>query len=144
MSTRENICSDIISTLQAVTSPVAPAFVTRQPFKFEELSSAQFPACLVQSAGEVRGDATIEGAETQRQSDLTIRIFGFVKGTSIDTARNQLIEAIENGLDADRTRGGYALDTQIVEVETDEGAIEPYGGVVVTVSVLYTFARGNA
>lgn len=144
MSTRENICSDIVSTLQAVTSPVAPAFVTRQPFKFEELSSAQFPACLVQSAGEVRGDATIEGAETQRQSDLTIRIFGFVKGTSIDTARNQLIEAIENGLDADRTRGGYALDTQIVEVETDEGAIEPYGGVVVTVSVLYTFARGNA
>lgn len=144
MSTRENICSDIVSTLQAVSSPVAPAFVTRQPFKFEELSSAQFPACLVQSAGEVRGDATIEGAETQRQSDLTIRIFGFVKGTSIDTARNQLIEAIENGLDADRTRGGYALDTQIVEVETDEGAIEPYGGVVVTVSVLYTFARGNA
>lgn len=144
MSTRENICSDIVSTLQSVTSPVAPAFVTRQPFKFEELSSAQFPACLVQSAGEVRGDATIEGAETQRQSDLTIRIFGFVKGTSIDTARNQLIEAIENGLDADRTRGGYALDTQIVEVETDEGAIEPYGGVVVTVSVLYTFARGNA
>jgi len=144
MSTRENICSDIVSTLQAVTTPVTPAFVTRQPFKFEELSSAQFPACLVQSAGEVRGDATIEGAETQRQSDLTIRIFGFVKGTSIDTARNQLIEAIENGLDADRTRGGYALDTQIVEVETDEGAIEPYGGVVVTVSVLYTFARGNA
>jgi hypothetical protein len=84
------------------------------------------------------------GDQIQRVSDLTIRIVGFVKSSSIDTARNELIEAIENGLDADRTRGGYALDTQIVEVETDEGAIEPLGGIVVTVSVLYTYARGNA
>ena len=144
MSVRESICSNIVSTLQGVTTPVAPAFVTRNPFKFEELSAAQFPACLVQTAGETRSDRTIGNEGIQRTSELTIRVFGFVKGTSIDTARNALIEAIENGLDADRTRGGYALDTQIVEVETDEGAIEPYGGVVVTATVLYTFARGNA
>lgn len=144
MSVRENICNNIVTTLQAVTTPVAPTFVTRQPFQFEELSAAQFPACLVQTAGERRSDRTIGNDGIQRQSELTVRVFGFVKGTSIDTARNQLIEAIENGLDADRTRGGYALDTQVVEVETDEGAIEPYGGVVVTVTVLYTFARGNA
>ncbi len=144
MSVRESICSNIVSTLQAVTSPVSPKFVTRQPFQFEELSAAQFPACLVQTAGERRSDQTIGAGDIQRQSELTIRIFGFVKGSSIDSARNSLIEAIENGLDADRTRGGYALDTQIVEVETDEGAIEPYGGVVVTATVLYTFARGNA
>lgn len=144
MSVRESICNNIVTTLQAVTTPVAPTFVTRQPFQFEELSAAQFPACLVQTAGERRSDRTIGNDGIQRQSELTVRVFGFVKGTSIDTARNQLIEAIENGLDADRTRGGYALDTQVVEVETDEGAIEPYGGVVVTVTVLYTFARGNA
>jgi len=144
MSVRENICADVVTTLQAISSPVAPKFVTREPFDFEKLSNAQFPACLVQTAGEVRGDATIEGTSTLRQSELTIQIFGFVKGASIDTARNQLIEAIENGLDADRTRGGYAIDTQVTEVETDEGAIDPVGGVVVTVSVLYTFTRGNA
>ena len=144
MSLREDICNNIVATLRSVNTPVAPKLVTREPFKFEELSSAQFPACLIQTAGETRSDQTIGGDEIQRQSDLTIQIFGFVKGASIDSARNLLIEAIENGLDADRTRGGYALDTQIVEVETDEGAIEPYGGVVVTASVLYTFARGNA
>lgn len=144
MSLRESICANVVTTLQAVVSPVAMKFVTRQPFKFEELSSAQFPACLVQTAGESRADRTIGGSNIQRETNLTIRIFGFVKGANIDSARNQLIEAIENGLDADRTRGGYALDTQVVEVETDEGSIEPYGGVVVTVSVLYTFSRGNA
>lgn len=144
MSIRESICNNIVTTLQAVTSPVAPTFVTREPFKFEELSAAQFPACLVQTAGETRSDSTIGNDQIQRQADLTVRVFGFVKGSSIDTARNNLVEAIEEGLDADRTRGGYALDSQVIEVETDEGALEPYGGVVVTVSVLYTFTRGNA
>lgn len=144
MSLREDICNNIVTTLQGVSSPVAPKLVTREPFQFEELSAAQFPACLVQTAGESRSDQTIGGDEIQRQSELTIRVFGFVKGASIDSARNQLVEAIENGLDADRTRGGYALDTQVVEVETDEGSIEPYGGVVVTATVLYTFSRGNA
>ena len=144
MSVRESICSNVVDTIKNIIEPVRPKFVTRQPFKFEELSSAQFPACLVQTAGESRFDATVGGDDIQRHSELTIQVFGFVKGASIDSARNQLIEAIENGLDADRTRGGYALDTQIVTVETDEGAIEPYGGVVVTATVLYTFARGNA
>ena len=138
---RELICDNIVNTLRDLNEIT---FVTRQPFKFEELSNAQFPACLIQTAGERRADRTIGGDDIQRQSDLTIRIVGFVKGSSIDTARNELIEAIENGLDADRTRGGYALDTQVVEVETDEGTLEPLGGIVVTVSVLYTYARGNA
>jgi hypothetical protein len=44
-----------------------------------------------------------------------------------------LIETIEEALDVDRTRGGNALDTQIVSIETDEGAIAPVGGVIVTV-----------
>jgi hypothetical protein len=144
MSVREDICANVVTTLQSVSSPVTLKFVTREPFEFEKLSNAQFPACLVQTAGEIRGDSTVEGSNTQRQSELTIQVFGFVKGSSIDSARNQLVEAIENGLDADRTRGGYAVDTQVVEVETDEGAIAPIGGVVVTVSVLYTFTRGNA
>lgn len=141
MSNRELICDNIVTTLRDLSETT---FVTRQPFKFEELSNAQFPACLVQTGAETREDRTIGGSDIQRVSDLTIRIVGFVKGSSIDTARNELIEAIENGLDADRTRGGYALDTQVVEVETDEGTIEPLGGIVVTVSVLYTYARGNA
>jgi len=141
MSIRESVCDNVVTTLSNLA---ATKYVTREPFKFEELSSAQFPACLIQTAGESRFDATIGDDGISRQSTLTIQVFGFVKGATIDTARNALIEAIEEGLDADRTRGGFALDTQIVEVETDEGTIHPYGGIVVTVAVLYTFTRGNA
>ena len=143
MSFRESVASNIVSTLQAATSPVAPAYVTREPFNFNELSNAQFPAILVQTTRESRNDVTIGDDAITRSGTITYELIGYVKSTTIDAARNNLVETIEEALDADRTRGGNALDTQIVLIETDEGAIAPIGGVIVTVEVMYNFTRGN-
>lgn len=142
MSKRESIAANIVSALTSATSPVAPSYVTREPFDFEKLSNAQYPAILVQTAGEDRADATIGGDDITRESSITYQVIGYVKSSTIDTARNQLVETIEEALDADRTRGGHAKDTQVVSVETDEGAIAPIGGVIVNVEVMYTFTRG--
>ena len=54
MSKRENIASDIITKLDAVTSPIEFKKITREPFEVEELSDAQFPALFVQSGDETR------------------------------------------------------------------------------------------
>jgi hypothetical protein len=143
MSVRESVASDIVTTLQAATTPVTPKYVTREPFEFNELSNAQFPAILVQTASETREDVTIGDSAIRREGVITYDLVGYVKSTTIDTARNQLVETIEEALDVDRTRGGNALDTQIVSIETDEGAIAPVGGVIVTVNVMYNFVRGN-
>ena len=143
MSVRESVASDIVTTLQAATTPVTPKYVTREPFEFNELSNAQFPAILVQTASETREDVTIGDSAIRREGVITYDLVGYVKSTTIDTARNQLVETIEEALDVDRTRGGNALDTQIVSIETDEGAIAPVGGVIVTVNVMYNFIRGN-
>ena len=143
MSVRESVASDIVTTLQAATTPVTPKYVTREPFEFNELSNAQFPAILVQTASETREDVTIGDDAIRREGVITYDLVGYVKSTTIDAARNQLIETIEEALDVDRTRGGNALDTQIVSIETDEGAIAPVGGVIVTVNVMYNFVRGN-
>ena len=143
MSVRESVASNIVTTLQAATSPVTPKYVTREPFEFNELSNAQFPAILVQTASETREDVTIGDDAIRREGVITYDLVGYVKSTTIDTARNQLVETIEEALDVDRTRGGSALDTQIVSIETDEGAIAPVGGVIVTVNVMYNFIRGN-
>ena len=80
------------------------------------------------------------------QGTIDFILVGFVKGTTanIDTARNQLIEVVEETLDNDITRNGNALDTQIVEADTDEGEIFPYGGVRIVVRVIYEFTRGTA
>ena len=143
MSIRESVALDIVSTLQAATTPVTLKYVTREPFDFNELSNAQFPAILIQTASETREDVTIGDDSIRREGVITYELVGYVKSTTIDTARNNLVETIEEALDVDRTRGGSALDTQIVSIETDEGAIAPVGGVIVTVNVMYNFVRGN-
>lgn len=143
MSNRESIAQNIVTTLKAAKTPMDINYVTREPFEFNELSNAQFPAILVQTTSETRADATIGDSSILRESTITYELIGYTKSKNIDTARNELIETIEEALDADRTRGGYALDTQVVAVDTDEGAIQPVGGVIVTVEVMYNFTRGS-
>lgn len=142
MSIREDIAGNIVTTLTAMTTPVTAKLVTREPFEFDELSNAQFPAILIQTTGESRNDTTIGNTAIQRTSVITYDVVGYVKATAIDTARNQLIEAIEEALDADRTRGGFAKDTQVVSIDVDDGAIDPIGGVILTVEVEYFYTRG--
>jgi hypothetical protein len=139
MSKRESIAASVVTALNSVSQI---KFVTREPFDFTKLSNAQFPAVIVQTGQESRDDVTIGGSNITREGSIDYQIIGYVKDAAIDTARNTLIEHIEEVLDTDRTRGGYALDTQVVSVETDEGSISPIGGVIVTVRVLYNFTRG--
>jgi len=140
MSARENIAANIVSVLELMTNPMLKK-ITRQPFDYERLSNAQFPAVWVQSAEETREDMTLSG---NRESTINYQIVGFVKGVNIDTARNELIKGIENALDVDRTRGGYAKDTQIMLVDTDQGTTDPIGGITLTAQVRYQYMRGES
>ena len=147
MSIREDIASDIITKLDAISSPIEFKKITREPFDPEELSNAQFPACYVQTGDETRELITLGDVGTgKRQGTIDFVIVGFVKGTTsnIDTLRNQLIEVVEETLDNDISRAGNALNTQIVEANTDEGVIFPYGGVRIVVRVDYQYTRGTS
>ena len=143
MSVRENIAKNLVTTLQAITTPKVKK-VTREPFDFDKLSNAQFPAILVRTANETREDASLGGSMTSRHGTIDYELVCFVKHKSIDTARNQIAEAIDEKLDDDRTRGGHAVDTQVISVEVDDGTIDPIGGVIVTVQILYSYTRGDA
>ena len=147
MSKRENIAGDIITKLDAVSSPIELKLIKREPFKPEELSNAQFPSAFIQTGDETREMLTLgDVGSGKRQGTIDFVIVGFVKGTdsNIDTLRNQLIEVVEETLDNDITRDGNALHTQIVEASTDEGELFPYGGVRIVVRVLYEFVRGTS
>ena len=143
MSIRESIAQNMVTTLQNITSPISIKYVTREPFDFDKLSNAQFPAILVRSGTEDREDSSLGGSITQRMATINYDLICFVKGASIDSARNNIIEAIEEGLDVDRYRGGNALDTQVINIEIDEGSIDPIGGVIITVRVMYQYTRGT-
>jgi hypothetical protein len=143
MSIREKIADNIVTTLQTVVPNRDVSYVTREPFDFAKLSNAQFPAILVRSAGENREDSSIGGSITQRMGTINYDLICYVKGSVIDTARNKIIEVVEEALDVDRYRGGNALDTQVITVEVDEGSIDPIGGVIITIRVLYQYTRGT-
>jgi hypothetical protein len=145
MSRREDIASNIITVLTAITSPITLKKVTREPFNIDELSEQQFPAIFIQSGNETRTDITLSSSTITRQGTTDFIIVGFVKGTksNIDTKRNELITTIETTLNNDRTRGGYAKNTQVVEVTTDEGILFPTGGIRIVVRVIYHFTSGT-
>lgn len=145
MSKREDIASNIVTAISTGTSPITLKKVTREPFNIDELSEQQYPACFVQSGNEVRSDETISFTSALRQATADFVIVGYVKGTptNIDTKRNELITTIETRLNSDRTRGGYAKQTQVVEVSTDEGVLFPIGGIRMVVRVMYQYTSGT-
>ena len=144
MSNRENIASNIASTISGITSPSIKK-VTRQPFDIDELSDKQYPVVIVQTSEETREDIEIGSGAKRRQGTIDFVLSGFVKGaeTNIDTKRNQLITAIETELESDITRGSNALDTEVISVETDEGTLFPIGGIRMTIRCIYTFESGT-
>tara|TARA_Y100000015_G_scaffold41974_1_gene48776 strand:- start:385 stop:822 length:438 start_codon:yes stop_codon:yes gene_type:complete len=138
MSVRENIASNLVTTVSAVSSPSIKK-VSRQPFPLEELSQQQYPAVLIQTIEETKEDTELGSGAKTRIANLEFGITGYVKTNeeNIDTARNNLASAIETQLESDITRGGNALDTEVISIETDAGSLFPYGAVLMTVRVMY-------
>ena len=144
MSTRENIASNILSTISGISSPSIKK-ATRQPFQLDELSDKQYPAVIVQTSEETREDQELGDGARTRIGTIDFAILGFVKGaeSNIDTLRNQLITAIETSLESDITRSSNALDTEVISVETDEGTLFPIGGIRMVVRCTYEFQAGT-
>jgi hypothetical protein len=142
MSLREDIVTNIVTTLQEIID-LKPALVTREPFDVEKLAITQFPAVLINSTNEERTTETMRAGI--RQGIIVYTIRGFVRGNEIDKKRNDLVEAIEEALDADRNRGqnsSVVQDTQVASIEVID-RLPPLGEVVLTVNVRYVFTRGQ-
>ena len=144
MSIREDIASNIHSVINAISSPDIK-LCTRQPFELEELSQQQYPAVVVQTSEETREDAELGSGAKTRHGTIDFLILGFVKGaeSNIDTLRNALITAIETAIETDITRDGNALDSEVVQVETDEGSLFPVGGIRMTIRCMYEYQAGT-
>ena len=145
MSVRENIASNLLSTISGISSPITIKKATRQPFPIDELSEQQYPAVIVQTSEETRDDSELGSGARTRHGTIDFIISGFVKGaeTNIDTKRNELITAIETAVETDITRNGNALDTMVVSCETDEGSLFPVGGIRMTIRCMYEYQSGT-
>ena len=91
MSVRENIASNLLTVISAISSPAVKK-ATRQPFPIDELSEQQYPAVIVQTSEETRDDSELGSGARTRHGTIDFIISGFVKGAeaNIDTKRNEL------------------------------------------------------
>jgi len=140
MSLREDFANNIVTVLKNMTDP-QPVFVTREPFDVEKLAITQFPAILVVTGNEEREDY----AMPVRQGQILYTIRGFVRGgAELDRQKNDLIERIEEALEADRYRGKSVknINTQVTTVEVID-RIPPLGEIAMTVQVRYLYTKGT-
>ena len=144
MSIREDIASNLLTVISNISSPDIKK-ATRQPFLLDELSMQQYPAVIVQTSEENREDSELGSGAKTRHGTIDFVILGFVKGAedNIDTARNALITAIETAIETDITRNGNALDSEVIQVETDEGSLFPVGGIRITIRCMYEYQSGT-
>lgn len=144
MSIRESTAINIVDSLKEIEDP-RPVLVTREPFDVEKLAITQFPALLVQQTEETRTTVSMGIPGVGRRTGVMLfEIRGFVRGVELDTKRNQLIEAVELALDADRYRNQGAegvMDTQIVKIEVVP-RLQPLAEFIISVEVSYTYIRG--
>ena len=142
-SRRELIVQDIVDALKNQQT-VRLGTVTRDPgIEIQDLANTAFPAVIVESGAETRESITQMGRSQQRQAVMSVNISVWINSNArADSQRNSLIEAIEELLDLDPTRGGNALDTQLTEIETGTDTA-PYSSMNMIFTIPYVYTKGN-
>jgi len=143
MSARENITTNIFQQLQNMTNP-APGLVSREFFEVSKIAITQFPAILVNTMSEAREDISTD----LRQGVLEVQLKCYVRGTQIDTLRNEMVERVEEILEVSRDRditltaaNIHNVSTRITNVEVVEREL-PLGEVIITAQCAYQYVKG--
>jgi len=139
VSLRNDIADNIVKTIKEITDP-RPVLVTREPFDVEKLAITQFPAVMVNSGNEERDDFDM----SFRSGTIEYTLRCFVRGAAeIDRQKNDLIEAISEGLETDRRRGtnNPGMTTMVATVEVVD-RLPPLAEVIITVQVRYRYRKG--
>jgi len=144
MSARENIAKNLIEQLTNMTDP-APGLVSRKYFDVTKLAITQFPAILLITANETREDISTD----LREGNIQYQLRCYLRGTELDTLRNEIIERIEETVETDRSRNIDYNINNIHNVTTRVASIEliqrelPLAEVVVNLDVVYRYKKGN-
>lgn len=143
-SIRERIASNIEDVLR-VTEGTNGHFhkVVRSPIDIADLARTSFPVAVLTSANEEREDNSMGGSAITRIGEITYWVDVHVWGEERDQEMNNLIDFVEEALDADRTRNGNALDTVIETITLLEPtSASPWTSCRMFVNVQYCFTRG--
>lgn len=141
-SKRKDIMNDLITKLKTIKSPRIGK-VSEKPVDFARLARTAYPFLSVNVIEEAKEDIAMEWRLSTLTVGITVHIEGKSKTEKVEEQFADIIEAIEEKLEADRTRDGNAQTTEILEVEDIQVNAYPTVSQTIRVGVQYTYSRGN-
>lgn len=142
-SNRKRILDNIVSTVAAITTGGgynSSVGECKRGFKhFNAVPEDKFPAAYLAGADEKR----VNSAQRTFTSDIEASLVLYVKGAdagdpeALEQALDNFIEDVTKALMVDVTRGGYAVTTELGDIDTDKGAFIPYASAEMIVRCQY-------
>ena len=139
---RKEILDNIIAKLKEIKTPKLGKISTK-PEDFNRLARTAFPFVGVEIVSEDKEDIAREWRLATMNVDITVHLDGKAKTEKVQQQMADIIEAIEEKLETDRTRGGFAQLTELISVGDIQETGYPTIRQTMTVNVQYTYSRGN-
>lgn len=142
LSKRRLIIDDVVAKLKTIKSPRLGKISTK-PEDFSRLARTAFPFVEVIVAGEEKEDIAVGRRLSTLTVDITVHLDGKSKTEKTEQQLADIIEAVEEKLEEDRTRGKNALLTELLSVGEIQASGYPTVSQTMSVGIQYTYTTGN-
>lgn len=139
---RKAILDDVVDKLKSITSPRLGK-VSTKPEDFARLARTAFPFVQVEITDESKEDIAREWRLATMTVNITVHLDGKSKTEKVQQQLSDIVEAIEEKLEADRTRGGKAQLTELLEIGDIQETGYPTVSQTMSVGIQYTYNKGN-
>lgn len=137
-SVRENILQNVETVLGTVVSPTYETDLKQVSRKLELATEiGQYPAVFIVVNGEAKTTDDTPIGVTSVVMSLTLEVWLSGESAQEPTDLSNAIRDIETALMADRTRGGYAIDTKLTGNSTFASEVLVTAGADITLDIEY-------
>ena len=141
-SKRKLILEDVVDKIKSIQSPRLGK-VSAKPEDFARLARTSFPFIQIEIADESKEDIAREWRLATLTVNITVHLDGKSKTEQVQTQLADIVEAIEEKLEADRSRNGNAQLTELLEVSDIQETGYPTVSQTMSVGIQYTYNKGN-
>lgn len=141
-SVRKDIINDVVAKLKTIKTPRIGK-VSEKPGDFTRLARTAYPLIQVNVASETKEDIAMEWRLATLEIDIIVHLEGKSKTEKVEEQLSEIVEAIEEKLEADRKRGNKAQITEVLDIGDIQVSDYPTVNQTIRVGVQYTYARGN-
>ena len=114
-SIRKDIINDVVTQLKTITTPRIGK-VSEKPSDFTRLARTAYPLVQVNVSSESKEDIAMDQRLATLELDIVTHLDGKSKTEKSEEQLSEIVEAIEEKLEVDRTRGSKAQLTEVLEV----------------------------